>query len=210
MVSYFGLVDDDFAARHDDGAIMSMSELNKQLIFAVLFDEPLLINDGHIINSPVVYDAVLNRDASPLRRLVQGGYIQILTRNKSSLDTLAERMADYGITKAQERLREPDYDALKRVLTKWSGTLTKKSFRLWPRKDTSAVFEKLAVGALDKAVDRVREKAHQTQLTQFKTEFTGRDRRNRTTWEEIALSMRSSGLLSYEVQRSILHMANEA
>ena len=213
MLGYFGLVD-DFAARHHDGAIENLGDFTKNLIFAVVFDEPLLINDGHIIASPVVRQAVLEPKHSPLRRLVETGYVKILTRNARQLDTLAEHMADDNIETAQKQLSDPQHPVLRRALEDWSATLNLAepgiSFRDWPAYNTSELFEKLAFAGVDQAISNVPDQNHKQQLKKFRTIFREGDRRNRTTWEAEVNRLRASGEVSDEISETLQHIANEA
>jgi hypothetical protein len=123
MSTYFGLLD-DFAMRHHDAAVTSMRALNEHLLAAVLFEGPLLINDGYLFNHVVLQEAVIKPDASPLRALVESGYVQILTRNGRGLGMLAERMAQGGITSAQHLLTTELYrEQLKPALSTWGERL---------------------------------------------------------------------------------------
>jgi hypothetical protein len=213
MLGYFGLVD-DFAARHHDGGIEKLADFTKNLIFAVVFDEKLLINDGHIIASPVVREAVLKPKRSPLRQLVETGYVKILTRNQRQLGTLAQHMADGGIKTAQELLGHPQYPALRGALDDWCATLglaePAVSFRDWPACDTSEVYESLALAAVDQAISNVHDQNHKRQLTKFGTIFRERERRNRTTWEVEVNRLREADELSDKISKTLQHIANEA
>jgi hypothetical protein len=216
MLSYFGLVD-DFAARHGDEAIETDSGLTQNLIFAVLFDEQLLINDGHIIASSVIGRAILDPKKSPLRKLVEAGYVQILTRNDRNLGDLTQHMADNGIKRAQELLKDRKHSSLNRTLRDWGATLDAKnkdgsylSFQDWPAHNTSEVFERLAFAALDQAISNIDDRNHRQQLTEFGAVFGDCQRRNRTAWEEQVNRLRDAGKLPDNLRLTLLHIANEA
>ena len=216
MLSYFGLVD-DFAARHRDAAITSPTDLTRNLIFAVLFDEELLINDGYIIASRAIRDAVRKPKQSPLRQLVETGYIKILTRNQRDLGTLTKRMAEEGMEPAQALLKDPEYPAFNRTLSEWCGTLNHPqadgsylSFRGWPAYNTSQIFERLALAAIDHAISNVDDPNHKRQLRKFGDVFRACERRTRTTWEVEANRLRGVGELSAKIRTTLMHIANEA
>ncbi len=216
MLSYFGLVD-DFAARHRDGAITSSPSLTRNLVFSVLFDEPLLINDGHIIASDVIREAVVKPKESPLRELVETGYIKILTRNQRDLGSLAERMADEGMKPAQALLKRSDYPTFKRTLSGWCETLGDQqadgsylSFRDWPAYNTSVIFERLALAAVSQALSNIDDPDQTLQLQKFGDVFNALERRNRTTWETEVNRLRAAGELSPKIRKTLLHIANEA
>src|ERR1700722_15511935 len=101
MLTYTGLVD-DFATKYGDASIQTLKDFNNHLIGAVLTGHPLLINDGHLVMHPAIREAVLNPKSSPLQELTKAGYVKILTRNGGDLETLADQMADQGITSAQQ------------------------------------------------------------------------------------------------------------
>ena len=126
----------------------SPTDLTRNLIFAVLFDEELLINDGYIIAEPAIRDAVRKLKQSPLRQLVETGYIKILTRNQRDLGTLTKRMAEEGMEPAQDYSKIGT--AFNRTLSEWCGTFEPPqadgsylSFRGWPAYNTSQIFEHL-------------------------------------------------------------------
>lgn len=48
-LSYVGVLD-DFALRYADGSIGNVGDLNRQLVLATLFSDPLLINDGYFLS----------------------------------------------------------------------------------------------------------------------------------------------------------------
>jgi hypothetical protein len=216
MLTYFGQVD-DFAARHRDGAVTSSDQLNRHLLFAVLFGDPLVINDGYVIMSPAIRPAILEPKLSPLRQLVEAGHIKILTRNDRDLVGLAKHMADAGISSAKDLLRDADFPNLQRALAAWSSTLAlsdendeNPSFRDWPRAyNTSEIFERLALAAVDQAVSKTSNREHRRQLQQFAQRFKSTERRNRTSWEHQVIHPHKNGL-EPDIQYTLLRVANEA
>ena len=149
VLTYCGLAD-DFAARYDRG-IRSVEGLNRQLLLAVLFGEPLLFNDGYVVTHGPLRKAVIERRSSPFRKLVEEGYVKILTRNDGALGSLLELMAEDGITSAK-RLRR-DTKANKHF-EQWAPSLQSafdQCFRQWPECDVSVIFQKIGDGALSKA-----------------------------------------------------------
>src|SRR5688500_14780641 len=102
MLTYYGLLD-DFALRHNYNGVArsSVDELNGDLIMAVLFGDPLLINDGYILNHSAAQEAITYPNRSPLRNLVENGYVKILTRNDGNLADTAHAMAANKIDSAK-------------------------------------------------------------------------------------------------------------
>jgi hypothetical protein len=214
MSTYFGLLD-DFAVRHHDAAVTSMRALNEHLLTAVLFEGPLLINDGYLLNHAVLQEAVLKPDASPLRALVESGYIQILTRNGRGLATLAERMADDGVASAQHLLTTEIYrKQLKPALSTWGERLElfdfEVPFRDWPKMHLSQIFTKLATDALDGAVEMSAAGQDRKQLVEFqKVLHHGGSSANRTYWEKEVDRLNADAKISDEVRTALMLMGNE-
>jgi hypothetical protein len=214
MPTYFGLLD-DFAVRHHDAAVTSMRALNEHLLAAVLFEGPLLINDGYLLNHAVLQEAVLKPDVSPLRALVESGYIQILTRNGRELGILAERMALDGITSAQHLLTTEFYrERLRPALSRWDERLElfdfEVPFRHWPKTHLSQTFTKLATDALDGAIEMSAPGNDRKQLVEFqKVLDDGGSSTNRTYWETEVNRLNAYGKLSDEVRIALMLMGNE-
>ncbi len=81
-VAYLGILD-DFALRYDlPGACSKdINNLNQILLTQAFIGPPLLINDGYFVNHPAMRDAIISSESSPLTRLTESSFINILTRN---------------------------------------------------------------------------------------------------------------------------------
>jgi hypothetical protein len=213
--TYFGLLD-DFAERHRDASVASLPNLNNHLLTAALFDGPLLVNDGYLLNHPVLRDALIDPDSSPLCLLVESGFVKILTRNNRMLGALAEEMADAGIESAQHLLRQDDYRKnLKPALDSWTERLKVGepgvAFRDWPRAHVSQLFADLASTALDQAIDRTPKGDAQKTLVEFRKAFRAEGpSANRTVWERAADRGREEGKLPSDVHNALMLIGNEA
>jgi hypothetical protein len=214
MFTYFGLLD-DFSERHKDAGVGSLPNLNTHLLTAALFAGPLLINDGYLLNHPILQHAVINPDSSPLCRLVESGFVRILTRNKGELGTLANQMADEDIESAQRLVRQGTYRKnLKPALDRWTERLGVGepwvSFQDWPRAHVSQLFAGLATTALGRAIDRTPEESRKP-LVEFGKAFQAEGpSANRTAWERTASRRREEGKLHSDVHNALMLMANES
>ena len=217
MLTYNGLVD-DFAQRHGDACIQTLKDFNNHLIAAVLTGHPLLINDGHIIMHPAIREAVLNPKSSPLRELAAAGYVKILTRNGGDLETLADRMADQGITTAQQ-LGGQDYytKQYQPALRSWMDHLRKGDprdfLRPWPDINTTPVFHKIAAAAYrsirtELSAAKLREDLEA--LRRFIDMFESGEQKRRTDWENVAVVLQRAEKLSERLFRELMHAGNEA
>lgn len=217
MLTYTGLVD-DFAQKYGDACIQTMEDLNNHLIAAVLTGHPLLINDGHIIMHPAIREAVLNPKSSPLLELAAAGYVKILTRNGGDLETLADQMADQGITSAQ-KFGIQDYYTKRYLpaLRTWMDRLRKGEpqdyLRPWPEINTTPVFHKIAEAAY-RSIKSSLSAAHLREdleaLRRFIDQYESGEQRRRTDWENAAVSLHHEGRLSQRLFRELMHAGNEA
>jgi len=216
-VTYTGLVD-DFAQKYDDAPVMTLKDLNNHLITAVLTGHPLLINDGHIIMNPAIRDAVRNPQLSPLRELAAAGYVQILTRNGGDLETLAERMADQGITTAQEIAGEDDYRKnYLPALRKWLDQLRRGEpdvfLRPWPEINTTPVFHRIAAAAyrsIRSSLSATKSRADLEALRRFIDMYESGEEKRRTDWENTAVRLRNGEKLSERLFGELMQAGNEA
>lgn len=213
MATYCGRFD-DFAERHTKTAIVRLSQLNQTLLEAVLLgDDQLLINDGYMLGHRALRQAILAPDASPLRRLVEAQYVQILTRNQRRLDELATHMADDGITWAQTLLKRPGFATdYQRALAAWTQQLNgggfPSAFRSWPADHTTEIFHNVATAAYAEALAA----APQTEARQLKAfrERLDATQGRRTDWEDLADDLLARNALDGGIYRSLMSMANEA
>lgn len=217
MLTYTGLVD-DFAQKYGDACIQTLDDLNHHLIAAVLTGHPLLINDGHIIMHPAIREAVLNPKSSPLLELTAAGYVKILTRNGGDLETLADQMADQGITSAQKFGTE-DYYAKQYLpaLRTWMDRLRKGDprdyLRPWPEINTTPVFHKVAGTAyrsIRSSLSAAKLREDLEALRRFIGMYESGEQQRRTDWENAGVFLRDEGKLSQRLFRELMHAGNEA
>lgn len=210
MPTYCGLLD-DFALRQHDAAIESLQDLNEQLIAAVLFGDRLLVNDGYVVAHRAIHTAVLEPQRSPLTRLVETGYVKILTRNGGQLEVVADVMASGKITSAKKRLEQSWYkEAYRPALQKWSAQLNSPAFDAfvgWPKIRTDDVFRSVAGTAYTSL--RAAEPTWDVPLELFHRQLKDTESR-RTEWEDVADDLRASNQIDPLVHRALMLTANEA
>jgi hypothetical protein len=216
-LTYNGLVD-DFAQKYDDASIQTLKDLNNHLIAAVITGHPLLINDGHIIMHPAIREAVLNPKSSPLLELAAKGYVQILTRNGGDMETLADRMADQGITSVQQ-FGGQDFYAKQYLpaLRRWMDHLRKGDpldyLRPWPQINTTPVFHKIAAAAyrsIRSSLSAAKLREDLEALRRFIDIYESGDQKRRTDWENAAVLLRRGEKLSERLFRELMYAGNEA
>jgi hypothetical protein len=149
---YCGLVD-DFAIKYGIGnPIKTLDGLNSHLVGTVLFGDEMVINDGHLLLNPAVRASVLDESRSPLRCLVNNGFVKILTRRQHRLDKLAEFMDSEGIETASALLADPEYErSLLPALQQWSADLKSSDADCWldwPQVQVNDIYKVLAATTL--------------------------------------------------------------
>ncbi len=218
--AYCGLLD-DFAVRQQDGhPITTVSELNDHLALAVIAGDPLVVNDGYLLNNPALRRAIMQPEASPFCALVEAGFVKILSRNEGAIEHLAETMANQNIASAQELVEAPSYvDEYQPVLAGWSTHLNSGFFdwsRGWPAQRSDVVYRKLASDALDQLTERaqaLRTRGEGTPvdakaLALFQ-EKLGDGMGSRTAWEETARALARGEELTAEAYGELMGAANE-
>lgn len=214
--TYLGSLD-DFAGRRKIGQpITSIDELNDEIIFAILLKQPLLINDGHVLMNQGVRDAIANPGKSPFRALARSGFITILSRNGGSLPTLANTMAEAGITTAQSLIADLDYQKYYLpCLEKWSQELADVTwYRPWPNYRTDVMFKELSsitIDALRGRRDHRRDESKRLrdEINRF-ADGLGDGIGSRTAWENTTDSLLRDGSISPDTGLLLMRAANEA
>jgi hypothetical protein len=204
-LAYCGLFD-DFAARYDRG-VTSLKDLNQQLLFAVLFGDRLLVNDGYVAVHPGIRKAVADRTSSPFRQLAQQGYVKILTRNGGDLGSVLSVMAEADISSASPLLK--DAKANKEFVA-WTRNLQAaptRCFVQWPKYNTSAIFKKIAARALTRAKNL--HPAAESDIELFRLELKQTSGR-RTEWEDTAGRLLKEGKILASTRAMLMSVANDA
>jgi hypothetical protein len=207
--SYVGLLD-DFAARNSDTAITTVSELNERLVLAVLFSDPLLINDGYVLQHAAVKTALIDPKASPLKALVEAGFVKILSRNANQLGSLAHVMADANISSAQDLLRSADFTkTYQPLLARWSAELSSDAFDAflpWPNLHIDKIFR--SVAAQVTSADSFAGVLHQIASKDFLDRLADTSGR-RTEWENIGKELVTARTISPAEFKKLMWAANE-
>lgn len=206
--AYCGLFD-DFAARNKIGsAIDSVERLNEHLIHAVLVGDPLVINDGYVLMNPAIQEAIVKPEVSPFRALVKSRFITIVSRNGGDLAGLAMRMANDGITSAEDLLGQRRYrEGIEPALKAWGDELHGLTwYRTWPARRTDVVYGRLSEIVLDKLVDQ---RSSDDEIRRFRDEL-GADSSSRTAWERTADRLYADGKLRDDNRSILMTGANEA
>jgi hypothetical protein len=207
--SYLGLLD-DFAHRHGDTAITTVDDLNEKLILAALFSDPLLINDGYLIMHESVQKALLNPGKSPLKTLIERGFVKILSRNNGGIEQLAKLMAANDITSAQNLLNNHYF--IKRYspfLTRWSDSLNSGAFESmlpWPSIRIDDVYRSVAEATLKTST--IQESIPKADLDEFTRRLSDTKAR-RTEWENVANEMKNKEQLQARSFTLLMRAANE-
>ncbi len=142
---YLGLVDDRVHAYPWSRQGVTLAAINEALIASALVGDPVLINDGYLINNPNLFPALLSHARSPLRHLIQVGYAIVLTRNGENLHRLAEEMDEAGVGSFGETMKQGAWD---RDMLRLAGDLSlggrlNVRWHPWPKIDMSEGLHRL-------------------------------------------------------------------
>jgi hypothetical protein len=209
--AYCGLLD-DFAIRHRDGhPIVTLDQLNDHLVFTMIAGDPLVINDGYLLQNPAIREAIMRPEDSPFRRLVECGFVRLLSRNGGAIERLAETMANQNITSAEQLLGDRHYkEQYQPALAEWSAELNSGYFdwlRVWPKHRTDHVYGKMGSTIIDALLDRAAELKPQIEVF---VDTLGDAVRSRTAWENTARTLLEQNRLSLVVHEQLMAGANEA
>ncbi len=172
--------------------------------------DPLIVNDGYLLNNPALRRAIIEPKLSPFCALVEAGFVKILSRNEGAVEHLADVMAGQGITSAEGLVADPEYvGEYQPALAQWSAHLNSGFFdwfRPWPAYRTDAVYRKLASEGLDRLADR--DVVNLEVLKLFREELGDRVG-SRTAWEETAESLVRDEKLASRTHQQLMAAANE-
>jgi hypothetical protein len=163
--------------------------LDVRLAFGAVAGTPVLLNDGYLILNPACFESLKNAN-SPLRVLINQGYIRVLSRNTShSLSQVVTDGAGQGIA---------SYRDLKNQGKKWAATQKvldnvqpdlKHSFCEWPNVDLPSSYLRL-IQLLSQVPHGQRgintpDAVFKDVVKQFEDELSGNRNRPRSRWEAI-------------------------
>ncbi|GAA4893582.1 hypothetical protein [Ferrimonas pelagia] len=212
--TYLGTVD-DAVARYPWDLEIDLANFNQMLVRKALLGEPILINDGYLLNLPAARTALMFPEKSPLKALIEANFVRILSRNQDLL-ALPEQMADRGVESFQRLVKSNEWATLRSTLRPWKGLLaTSNNFVNWPNKHISHGFDLMIrrtfalspaqAGLTAVATDTwQRTLAGYDALNQYDKEAT------RTRWEQAAIAAVAQTQASPEALRQLMGLANSA
>ncbi|MDB9415208.1 hypothetical protein [Microcystis aeruginosa] len=145
--TYTGLLDDVMIRYSNEYS--SADFFNKMIAKNVFFGGGIYINDGYLVNHPIVRQNLYDENTL-LRRMLSEGFIRILTKASSAniLSEMPQRMADQGNWSYQELVNSNEWETLKPCLTRIAKSAFQKGHaRSWPNRDMSYGFTKLMIRA---------------------------------------------------------------
>ena len=196
-VTYLGSFDDKVVQYHkyDEAPIKTLNEiLISELVFAD--NSTILLNDGYIVQSPIVQQALLNVGEaktkqeieyythSPLFQLIKRNHVKVLSR-KNNLVEMIQQMADDGIRSYQKIVKIPGWDEKFGQL----DNMLAGSFIPWPTYEMGEGFINLINGI---SADSTGLKRHadsyifQKMRDAFNRKLDGSKAKTRDVWETVA------------------------
>lgn len=154
---YLGTIDDVLLRHPWRDIAIGENFLVDTIVDHVIFGEPMLINDGYLINHPLARADLMKGKDSLILKLVEKGFIKILTRvsNPDELSKMPEQMARQNIKDFPDRLRSDDWEKLKYALDRLSDSLKfhYNCYR-WPAVDMGDGFRILVENTIEGAYSK--------------------------------------------------------
>jgi len=210
---------DDYNFRLWENTYQTVDHINHRLVSSVLFGNRLLVNDGFIGQHLYLKEAIYNPHLSPFRKLVDCGWLRILTRNKKKIDEVLQLMVKNGVGGAHTEQSANDM-CLREALASWADVLktNDNAFEPFSAKDLTKGFTRfvdlIRRGKLTGKPLRIGD-AEPTTESESVVEFLDgisnsliKDPRQpaRTLWEQEALSQRNAGKLDQRAYANILRL----
>ena len=200
---------DDMVGSYPWAGIRPLSKraLDVRLVFGAIAGTPMLVNDGYLVLNNSCFDS-LRDHRSPLRILINQGYVRVLGRNIArSLSQVVSDGADQGI---------PTYKRLKSDTRKWAATretldtVSKdigEKFWGWPRVNLTSSYlsliQYLAKTPHEQRGINVPDQTFQDVVKRFEDALSKDASKPRSKWEEIV-----KGLGQRQFQ-TLMQLANE-
>lgn len=139
--TYSGLLDDALL-RYGEELQVDADFFQRAILRSVLFNGPILLNDGYILNSKAGIRMLLE-PGSFLRIMLRNGYVRLISRaagaEPDAIASIPETLARNGVTSAKEIVSDPSWPEWKAGITDWvSGQLLSGQIDPWPRKAINA------------------------------------------------------------------------
>ena len=218
-VKYVGRFD-DFGQRNGLSNI-SLDGFNRYLVQAAVVGQPLLINDGYILNHPVVRTALITPTASPLRSFVRAGLVKILMRTSGNLALAVERMADEGSKSFQNLATDKKIKTNIEEIKRWTDEmaaldeyeLSKCRFVDWPEFQIDAAYYKMMRSLEDHYLGSSTIATKENKIRVFgelNSQMEAGTRSPRDRFEKIVARLANQDKISYDAQKELLTIANQA
>jgi len=154
--TYSGLLDDALL-RYGSYLGIDDTFFQRSILRSVLFNGPILLNDGYIFNEGVGAEQILDED-SLLRVMTKNGYIRILSRS-SDLDpekiaSIPEALASRGVSTALQRISKPSWTDEKNAMVRWASSMVRtRHIDPWPNRQINVGMKLLFDRLFEKTAD---------------------------------------------------------
>jgi hypothetical protein len=209
--TYAGAWDDMVASFPWPKIQISKLSLDVQLAYSVVSGTPMLMNDGYLLLNPACFES-LGNDTSPLRVLINQGYVRVLSRNSTrSLQEVAKAGADQGIQTYRELLSDKKrWTATQRVLAPVEDDIRNgPGFVRWPTVDLSSSYLRLMLSLANLPPKQrglnVPDRVFQGVVERFNSDLTKDPSRPRSQWQGIV----EKRVGSRSQVQALMQMANE-
>jgi hypothetical protein len=213
-IQYCGLFDDKVNDYPWGDRGISLAYINEELVMQALLRPAMALNDGYLMHYDAGRTALINRRQSPLRDLIEAGFIVILSRNDGKLHEMPKKVAE-RVPSYKRLLRSATWPELERELKKLSEDEPfKRQIERWPRVDIGAGLYNLLMNLRGRTPQELGiagsvDSTHLEKVfTAFKSQFEASPQKGpRGIWEEI---LEESFGRDSKVTLELMKLANEA
>lgn len=213
-VQYCGLFDDKVNDYPWGSRRVDLAYINEQLIMQALMRPAIALGDGYLMHYDAGRTALVNRERSPLRDLIEAGFVVVLSRNEGKLHEMPKVVAK-RVPSYKRLLRSNAWPDLERELRKLSEDESfRRQIEPWPRVDIGAGLYKLLMSLQGRTPEQlgIAGVVDSTQLERvfamFKTRVEASPQKGpRSIWEEILQELFPP---NSEVTHELMKLANEA
>ena len=217
-LTYMGSFDDQ-VAKYPWKANIDEQYLFQTLVRHTLFGTPIALNDGYLVNHPVMQKYLMKGTESLLYNLIYHGFIRILANGNSIGDSI-ERRARTGVAELEKLTKSKRWPVIRAKLDPLSKQQADGKFLLrWPTKDLTQAFllmverycnaDPVAVGLSFNQKDTVK-----GILDKLRKELETQPGQVRTKWENISKRAAFSAFAPENRKKLIHHelmgLANQA
>lgn len=215
--TYSGLLDDALL-RYGTHLGIDDTFFQRAILRSVLFNGPILLNDGYIFNEGIGAEQILNED-SLLRVMTRNGYVRILSRSADldpeGIASIPEQLAKRGVSTARKRIDSASWPQEKEAMLRWAVSMVRtRNIDPWPNRQINVGMKFLFDRLFDDGADDlgISTNAHNI-LLELQEKLSKSEQylsAPRSAIEDQLLAFEELGVSDRNITSQIMAMANQA